>query len=139
MENNIRLANKYTRIDKETIVKNGVESGASYSPQTPVDAYAMHRVIVDIAIVSDGGNFSKGAYIGDNLHGDASIGSGIIEEFFNWLELRQGDYSGESLDPEVFTDSGFKYKLLGTSEEQVVGVIEPIPTRQLSVNENGVA
>ena len=102
-----------------------------------MDAYATHRVIVDIAVVGNGGNFSNGAVIGNNLHSDASMCSAVLEEFFNWLELRQGDYSGEALEADIFTESGFKFKLLGASEEQVVGVIEPVPMRQLSVNEIG--
>lgn len=130
MVDNVRLAKKYTRVDAEHIVRNGDKSGSSLGiPQTPAAGYAIHRVIVDIAILPHEGSFNRGAYIGDGNYTDADIGSGLLEHFFKWLELCQPEHGGKSLDPDLFLDSGFYYKYLGSSEEQVIGQIDPIPVR----------
>ena len=126
MKDRINLADKYNRIDKDTIVHNGNHYSMS---QSPTDDYSTRRLVIDLAVTRNGGNFSTGSILDNGQHIDASLGTAIIQKFFNWLENPTSeDY--EFLDHTDFQDSGFKYKLLGVSEEELISKVKPIPIQK---------
>lgn len=131
MEDKIELAEKYTRIDKDTIV----HKNHHYSfPLSPTDEYSTRRLIVDIAIKKVDMNFSSGSILGNANHIDASIGTAVIERLFKFLENPEAE-EYQFLDIDDFDTSGFKYKLLGVAEKELVSEVKEIPMQQVAIEE----
>ena len=131
MEDKIELAEKYTRIDKDTIV----HKNHHYSfPLSPTDEYSTMRLIVDIAIKKVDMNFSSGSILGNANHIDASIGTAVIERLFKFLENPEAE-EYQFLDIDDFDTSGFKYKLLGVAEKELVSEVKEIPMQQVAIEE----
>ena len=131
MEDKIELAEKYTRIDKDTIV----HKNHHYSfPLSPTDEYSTRRLIVDIAIKKVDMNFSSGSILGNANHIDASIGTAVIERVFKFLENPEAE-EYQFLDIDDFDTSGFKYKLLGVAEKELVSEVKEIPMQQVAIEE----
>ena len=131
MEDKIELAEKYTRIDKDTIV----HKNHHYSfPLNPTDEYSTRRLIVDIAIKKVDMNFSSGSILGNANHIDASIGTAVIERLFKFLENPEAE-EYQFLDIDDFDTSGFKYKLLGVAEKELVSEVKEIPMQQVAIEE----
>ena len=131
MEDKIELAEKYTRIDKDTIVHKNHD----YSfPLSPTDEYSTRRLIVDIAIKKVDMNFSSGSILGNANHIDASIGTAVIERLFKFLENPEAE-EYQFLDIDDFDTSGFKYKLLGVAEKELVSEVKEIPMQQVAIEE----
>lgn len=131
MEDKIELAEKYTRIDKDTIV----HKNHHYSfPLSPTDEYSTRRLIVDIAIKKVDMNFSSGSILGNANHIDASIGTAVIERLFKFLENPESE-EYQFLDIDDFDTSGFKYKLLGVAEKELVSEVKEIPMQQVAIEE----
>ena len=131
MEDKIELAEKYTRIDKDTIV----HKNHPYSfPLSPTDEYSTRRLIVDIAIKKVDMNFSSGSILGNANHIDASIGTAVIERLFKFLENPEAE-EYQFLDIDDFDTSGFKYKLLGVAEKELVSEVKEIPMQQVAIEE----
>ena len=131
MEDKIELAEKYTRIDKDTIV----HKNHHYSfPLSPTDEYSTRRLIVDIAIKKVDMNFSSGSILGNANHIDASIGTSVIERLFKFLENPEAE-EYQFLDIDDFDTSGFKYKLLGVAEKELVSEVKEIPMQQVAIEE----
>ena len=134
MEDKIELAEKYTRIDKDTIV----HKNHHYSfPLNPTDEYSTRRLIVDIAIKKVDMNFSSGSILGNANHIDASIGTAVIERLFKFLENPEAE-EYQFLDIDDFDTSGFKYKLLGVAEKELVSEVKEIPMQQVAIEEQDV-
>jgi hypothetical protein len=131
MEDKIQLAEKYTRIDKDTIVHNNKYYGV---PLNPTDEYSTRRLIVDIAITKVDGNFSSGSTLDKVTHTDASLGTAVIQKFFKFLENPHTE-DFEFLSADDFDSSGFKYKLLGVAEKELVSEIKDIPMQQVAIKE----
>ena len=131
MEDKIELAEKYTRIDKDTIV----HKNHHYSfPLSPTDEYSTRRLIVDIAIKKVDMNFSSGSILGNANHIDASIGTAVIERLFKFLENPEAE-EYQFLDIDDFDTSGFKYKLLGVAEKELISEVKEIPMQQVAIEE----
>ena len=131
MEDKIELAEKYTRINKDTIV----HKNHHYSfPLSPTDEYSTRRLIVDIAIKKVDMNFSSGSILGNANHIDASIGTAVIERLFKFLENPEAE-EYQFLDIDDFDTSGFKYKLLGVAEKELVSEVKEIPMQQVAIEE----
>jgi len=131
MEDKIQLSEKYTRIDKDTIV----HKNHHYSfPLNPTDEYSTRRLIVDIAIKKVDMNFSSGSILGNANHIDASIGTAVIERLFKFLENPESE-EYQFLDVDDFDTSGFKYKLLGVAEKELVSEVKEIPMKQVAIEE----
>ena len=131
MEDKIQLAEKYTRVDKDTIVHG---KHHYIFPLNPTDEYSTRRLIVDIAIKKVDMNFSEGSILGNMNHIDASIGTAVIERLFKFLENPNSE-EFEFLSTDDFDTSGFKYKLLGVAEKELVSEVKEIPMQQVAIEE----
>ena len=91
-------------------------------------------MIVDIAIKKVDMNFSEGSILGNMNHIDASIGTAVIERLFKFLENPNSE-EFEFLSTDDFDTSGFKYKLLGVAEKELVSEVKEIPMQQVAIEE----